>query len=489
MSHLFTWSKQQLDIFQEIIEPTSETLLIKAVAGAAKSSSLVEAINRYKQIYPAATVRYIVFGTMASEEARREFGPTAIVSTLHAFAYAHIIKKYALGEIKPFLTWRDLPKNIKRPFGADFDIIQIIDQYCLSDYTTLDAFTEVNRDIEGFKTELIPIVKQFLNQMAQGKMPITHAFYLKLFHILVVNKTIQLPSVDRLLVDEFQDMSGLALDIINAIPAAQKIFVGDPAQSIFEFLNLKNGFKFYPEAKILPLSKSFRVDASYAPIIQQYLRTYIDSEAVFEGMEYPENVKNITKAYLVRNNNTLISKMIDFNKTNTSYHLSNKMKLNQIFKLPLALIYAKPAFEQKDLELKHLQHDIDDWGSMSEKKRKEISLFKYLLHNNPEDKKLKSAIQLILTYGSEDIIAAYDKSKIHMTQPSNLWLLTAHTSKGSTFDTVELDNDLNHSIQDTMLIPPEQQTDADKAELCLGFVAITRHRHKLLNCKFLQCLE
>ena len=46
--------------------------------------------------------------------------------------------------------------------------------------------------------------------------------------------TIELAHEDRLLVDEFQDMSGMALDIINAIPADQKVFVGDPNQSIFE---------------------------------------------------------------------------------------------------------------------------------------------------------------------------------------------------------------------------------------------------------------
>lgn len=485
MSHIFTYSDQQIAIFDEIIHPTSDTVLVKATAGSSKSHSLVEAIRRFKSIYPDSSVRYIIFGAMAADEAKREFGHNAIVSTLHSFAYSFTVKQYALGSVRPFLTWRDLPKSIKRPFGIDYELIQMIDSYCLSDFTSVDQYADSNHDNPEFNHKLVPLLKQMLNQMASGNMPITHSFYLKLFHIFIMNGTLQLPSIDRLLVDEFQDMSGMALDIINAIPATQKIFVGDPNQSIFEFLNLKDGFKFYPNAKVLQLSKSFRVDNSYAPAIQYFLRTYLEPDAVFEGMDYPENPTIRTKAYLVRNNNTLISKMIEYNKTNTQYHLSHKTKLDQIFKLPRALIFAKPAFDQKDFELKHLQHDIDDWGSLSAKKRESISLFKYLLQANPEDTKLKSAIQLVINHGSDDILAAYDHAKSHQSQTSNLHLLTAHTSKGGTWDVVELDNDLNDSIMEAVTQHQIAPTDATHAELCLGFVSITRHRYKLLNCKFL----
>ena len=485
MSHIFTYSDQQIAIFDEIVRPTAPIVLIKAVAGAAKTSSLTEAIRRFKSIFPTASVRYIIFGTLAADEAKREFGRNAIVSTLHSFAYAHTVKQYSLGEVRPFLTWRDLPKSIKRPFGSDYELIQMIESYCLSDYTSVDAYAQANQETEGFKHSYLPILKQLLNQMASGAMPITHSFYLKLFHIFVMDGTIQLPSSDRLLVDEFQDMSGMALDIINAIPAEQKIFVGDSNQSIFEFLNLKDGFKFYPDAKVLPLSKSFRVDNSYAPAIQNYLRTYLDSDAVFEGMDYPSNQTIRTKAYLVRNNNTLISKMIEFNQSNTPYHLSNQTKLNQIFKLPLALIYAKPAFDQKDYELKHLQHDIDDYGSLSAKKRESMSLFSYLLEVNKEDKKLKSAIQLVVKHTPQKIIEAFNKAKEHQLRVASLWLMTAHTSKGSTFDEVELDDDLNDSINEAIEAYSSNASSAITAELCLGFVSITRHRHVLKNCKFL----
>lgn len=54
-----------------------------------------------------------------------------------------------------------------------------------------------------------------------------------------------------------------------------------------------------------------------------------------------------------------------------------------------------------------------------------------------------------------------------------------------TWDIVELDNDINESVSEVMQIPFTHLTSAERSELCLGFVAVSRHRHQLINCKFL----
>jgi superfamily I DNA/RNA helicase len=300
-----------------------------------------------------------------------------------------------------------------------------------------------------------------------------------------MNGDIQLAPVDRLLVDEFQDMSGLALDIIDSIPAEQKIFVGDDNQAVFTFLKLQNGFAKYPDAKQLHLTKSFRVDQKYAPAIQGFLRSHLESDAVFQGMNYPPNPVITTRAYLTRTNSTLISKMIELNKSGTPYHLSSKAKLKQMFKLPLALIYAKPAHDQKDTELKHLQHDIDDWGSLSASKRKDLNLFQYLRKINPDDNKLINAMNLILQYSSNDIIEAYEHANDHKSKPCNLTLMTVHTAKGSTLDSVELADDVNEAVSEILKKDQSKLTEDDLAEYRLYFVACTRHRYQLINATHL----
>lgn len=486
---MIKYTAEQELIFNEILHPTNPILAVKATAGSSKSYSLVEAIRRYKLAFPDGVVRYLIFGSMAASQARLDFGKTAIVSTLHAFAYSYVVKQYRLGEVKPFLTWRDLPKTLKRPFGTDGDILAMIEDYCTSKHLSLqDYVTELTESGQYVNHRLIPVVKQVLNQMAQGTLPVTHSFYLKLFHILVMNNTIVLSEVDRLLVDEFQDMSQLALDIINKIPAEQKVFVGDDNQAIFEFLKLQNGFEQYPTAKVLNLSKSFRVDSSYAPLIQKFLRKHLEPTAVFDGMDYPESVKPVTKAYLTRTNAKLIAKMIELNKSNTPYHLSSGTKVRDMFKLPLAIVYAKPAFDQKDPELKHLQHDIDDWGSIKESPNKP-NLFKYLRDANPNDGKLLAAINLVASVGGTDLIDAYNKADEHRRIVCDLQLMTVHTSKGATRDIVELDDDVNEAIKELVDKPINRLTKEERAELCLYFVAITRHRYQLINATYLEKLS
>ena len=228
----FTWSDQQLDIFTEIANPTKPILKVKATAGAAKSSSLVEAIARYKHTDKYAKVLYLVFGNLASKEARSEFGTNAIVSTLHAYAYSQVVKQYGLGEVKPFITWKDIPKTVRRPFGKDSDIANLVEDYCQSPYLTLDSYVD-SIDDDCFQFNLVPAAKQILNLMATGAMPVTHSFYLKLYHILVMRGTEKPQPVNRLLIDEAQDMSAMALDIIERIPTDQLVLVGDPNQRIF----------------------------------------------------------------------------------------------------------------------------------------------------------------------------------------------------------------------------------------------------------------
>lgn len=481
----FKWSDEQLAIFEEIANPTSNILRIKATAGASKSSSLVEGIARYKYKEPNSLVRYIVFGNLASKEARKEFGSTAIVSTLHSYAYSQVVKQYGLGEVKPFITWRDIPKTVQRPFGKDSELTKLVEQYCQSSYTTMDDFIDSVED-DTFAYNLIPAAKQILNLMATGKMPVTHSFYLKLYHILVVRGAEKPAPVDRLLLDEFQDISEMALDIINAIPATQKVFVGDPNQRIFTFMNLTDGFSKYPEAKTLTLSQSFRVDKRYAPVIQTFLHEYLDKDAKFEGMLYPDDVMPKTKAYLTRTNASLIAKMIELNQSNTPYHLSNNMKIKQIFKLPLAIIYAKPGFAQRDPELKHFQELVDEWGLLPDYRKKETGIYSFLLNHPNIDQATISAIKLVLKFSKEEIIEAFEQAEEHKKQTCDLQLMTAHTSKGTTRDIIELDDDMDKALIEALSPNYKGTSEERRSEICLYFVAITRHRHKLINAKFLE---
>jgi len=59
----------------------------------------------------------------------------------------------------------------------------------------------------------------------------------------------------------------------------------------------------------------------------------------------------------------------------------------------------------------------------------------------------------------------------------------------TTRDIIELDNDVNEAVKDILLVPIEQLTAEERSELCVAFVACTRHRYELINCKFLKDIK
>ena len=58
-----------------------------------------------------------------------------------------------------------------------------------------------------------------------------------------------------------------------------------------------------------------------------------------------------------------------------------------------------------------------------------------------------------------------------------------------TRDIVELDDDVNEAISDLLHIPQENLTSSERAEMCLYFVSVSRHRHVLINAKHLGVID
>ncbi len=63
--------------------------------------------------------------------------------------------------------------------------------------------------------------------------------------------------------------------------------------------------------------------------------------------------------------------------------------------------------------------------------------------------------------------------------------MTGHVSKGTTKDEIILDEDINKMVMELRDKPQSMLTETERAELALAFICVTRHRHSLINCKFL----
>jgi len=435
----FTWSDQQTHIFNTVLDamskPDQQVIAIEAVAGAAKTSSMVELAKRVKQAYPSASIRYLVYGSMASQEARSKFGTTAIVSTLHSLAYHYEIKlsnpKRYLPKDRPFISWQDIPKYIRRPFGIDFDAIQLVDIYCNSHYTDYEHFLQ-SENTANLKPGVTKLAKDLMDAMYLGKMPCTHAFYLKVFHINLLNNLINLPQTDILIVDEAQDLTPITKAIFDKFPTKLKILIGDSKQSIFSWMGCVNAFQSYPNALTLPLTQSFRVNKEWAHKVESFMQTYLDKDFEFKGIDLPPMPKNPRHAYITRTNAELIGKMIELQKEGIPYHLATKDKVKQMFKLPVDIAFLKAGevfeLDKKD-PLYEVKHHLNDWLNTPAIQAKYKTRFSYVMAQQlPEE--IKAAVRLMVTYSPRVIIEIAEQAEKHTKVAADIWLMTAHTSKG-----------------------------------------------------------
>lgn len=429
----YTWTPEQNKIFDAVASknpdgtPTHTLVKINAVAGASKTTTLVELARRASLEDPTRTFRYLVFGTANSEEAKYKFGHNAICSTLHSLAYQAVVKPYKLKTpIHPFITWKDIPATIKIPFGETPTVINLISSFCNSPYTDLSHFL---RD-EEIDYKLHKPIREVLMGMSSGALVCTHELYLKLYHIGLLEGTIIPATEDILAVDEAGDLTRITLDIFNAFPAHQKIMVGDSAQAIFQFMGCVNGFTFFKDKGLsLSLTKSFRVSESIAERIQAFCRRTFDPTLTIEGTTYVNQLSR-THAYITRTNSTLVSKIVELNQTKTPFNLVSKLKASQLFKYPLFLTGLKPGNKYTDPQLKAIQKDVEEWYSNPALQLAVSSVFTHVLSENADNPDIVSAANLIRTFGFNAIIEAFQATEQHKVTAGSIVLTTAHSSKG-----------------------------------------------------------
>jgi len=488
---MYEWTQQQIDIFDAVENKQNSLIKLDAIAGASKTTTLVEIAKRFKSANPTGTFRYIVFGRANFEDARTNFGTNAICSTIHAMAYEYIIRRrmYPLQtNIKSFLTWKDIPKSIFIPFGMTPLVIQLIENYCNSQYTSFNSYV-VNERNECLAS-VVKAATQVMQQIVQGKIPPTHSFYLKLFHKAVVSNSIQLDHTDILAVDEAGDLTPITFDIFDKYPAEQKIMCGDKFQAIFSFMGCINGFEKYNDQGItLNLNKSFRCSTQLAPAIEVFGRTYFnDPTFTFNGHTYTnQEVKTI--GYITRTNMELIETMINFNQQGIDYRLVSKSKTDQLFRYPEFLMYMAPNRKVYDRELRVLQHDVDEYYSSQALQSEFSSATKYLLHNNEGNENLVQATKLLAQFDRSDIIEAKNQAQSHTKQSANIILGTAHVFKGLTVDKVVISKLLNKSLDPLVKKDPTKLSKDELSEFLLYYVACTRARYEIENAKHLKLID
>lgn len=391
-------------------------VLVSSVAGSGKTA-LLKAIAA---AVPHTNGLMVAYNKSIATASSKSFPSTTSCLTTHSLAYRATVNPYSLKV--GFFGYRDIQEKL--PYPTKCAVVDYLREFCLSSYLSFDEFADSN----SVDPLLVPVVNRYLDLMENGKIDVTHDFYLKMFHILLANNHVTYPEFDFVFLDEAGDVNPVTAAIFQLLPAKFRVAVGDPHQNIYGFNHTINCFETLgPVGTTFNLSQSFRVPDTIAVQVEAFCKAYLHEDMSFQGVPITDTTIT-TRGFIARTNASLISEMIRLNAANTPYNLIRKA--TEIFKLPIMVTKFKKGSFISNPQYSHLQKDIDEWYNTPTLQEHYRSHFAYLSDLYADDIALLSAIRVVSQHGRQLIMDTYFEAKKHEGTKHNYTLTTIHSSKG-----------------------------------------------------------
>lgn len=301
---------------QQVIE-TNCNLVINAVAGSGKTTTLIEYA---KSRPPKSKILYLAFNKTVKTEAVTKFNAAGLknvkVETAHSLAYDHIIKKSNYQVSKGYNSYElcellDIKTGDRHTdYIITSHVSRFISLFCNSkaarvqelDYREEITDPKARTFVNNFYTGIEQYTRELLAKMDKGEIAVTHDFYLKKFQLS--NPVLH---YDYILFDEGQDASAAMLEVFLQQQAV-KVIVGDVHQQIYGWRYAINSLQQvdYP---VYHLSNSFRFDDEVALVANKILgwKKILDQPPAVKitGAGNPDEIIQ-TRATLGRTNLSLL---------------------------------------------------------------------------------------------------------------------------------------------------------------------------------------
>jgi hypothetical protein len=273
------WSDSQKDVFTAV-QQDKDNILVQAVAGSGKTTTIVECMNR---IPPNKRCGFVAFNKAIADELSGKVPPHVTSKTLHAIGYQALT---GLG----YKTWktktRIILSDLCEQMGIDKDVfftllpvtrrvIGMLKANILYEtitlYDVMDVAEGMGYPING---EAAQIILDVWNNNAKGKYKQTMDFDDMLRTTVLEGP--QLQQYDILFVDEAQDLNGIQHKMVGMMlaPGGRIIAVGDRHQAIYGFRGASttsmDDLSVLNAMKELPLSVSYRCSESIVEEARKY---------------------------------------------------------------------------------------------------------------------------------------------------------------------------------------------------------------------------
>lgn len=453
---------QALDLFA-----SGTDLAIEAGAGTGKTATLLMIGNST----PRAG-QYLAFNKAIVAEAKRKVPDSVGCSTAHGLAmkaigyrYAHRLRSQRMlsSDVADKLDLRPLTitalgeRKLLRPGYLAGLVMRTITNFCNSDEPEpsithvpyiegIDAMDNGKRTHYNNRRVASHIEHTLTKAWAdicnpEGTLRFGHDHYLKLWQL----SEPKIPA-DYILFDEAQDASPVMLDIVRQQAHAQRIYVGDTNQQIYEWRGAVNALASLEGAQRTFLSKSFRFGPAIAEAANMVL-TVLDAELRLEGAAAHESnlgPLDAPTAYLYRTNAASLGRMLE-----------------------LLVQGKKPYLVGEGAEILAFARAVDQLQEKGFTTHPELacfsSWFEVLRYVNDDEQgsELKLMVDIVVRFGTPTIRRIFEQMVDESA--ADVVISTAHKGKGREWSTVRLGDDY----------PDVSESDADWRLL---YVAATRAR-------------
>lgn len=297
-------------------------------------------------------------------------------------------------------------------------------------------------------------------QRTDGSLPFRHDHYLKLWQL-----SHPVTEVDYILFDEAQDANPVMAAVVAEQTHAQRVYVGDSQQAIYEFTGAINALAGIEADQRRYLTQSFRFGPAIATAANGILAT-LGSELRLRGLSSISS--EVTKfagpddadAILCRTNAGAMNAVLDAQERGTNAALVGGGGEIASFARGAQTLQDGGRTGHPELAC------FESWGEVQD----------YVDHDAQGDE-LRLMVQLVDRYGVPTILAALDSAKSE--RGADLIVSTAHKAKGREWGSVLLDEDFAQFGKATQ--PGEAPREPTEAEKRLRYVATTRAKLRLDN--------
>ena len=232
-------SLAKLDEFQrEAAESEADKVVIRAPAGSGKTFVLIAAVSAYRYNNLNDHICAITYTRAARAEMEtrlRELGVTDVdVTTIHVWARERLNELSIKYDFKVRIMEEPQIKVILTELTNKYLItskVKSVNINILYSYITGSKKMDIS---DNYRRTLNAIEQRYINYKRDNNLYDFTDYPLYLYNVLIAyNETIK--GIDALFVDEFQDVDSTQLAIFKLVNAKKKFFIGDLAQSIFQF--------------------------------------------------------------------------------------------------------------------------------------------------------------------------------------------------------------------------------------------------------------